>query len=650
MGDIAGSRRFAFPAGQIIQPGTYLAVYCDKTADSDAYAPFEINRSGGENFYLVAKNGAIVDSVTTLPLDTDQSMILVPGDQWSFCGTPTPGRANDAPTAAYGNIYNPDVSSVRISEFTTSESTFLPEYEIFSDWVELHNTSSANVDISGFSLSDNTGNDKFVFPQGTTIGPMDYLVVYCTDRVSAPSIAPFGLSGQASETLVLKNQKGMIVDIVHSHPERSAAMALNLDGLWDPTQTPSPGYENTPLGYAQALSAIGASEGTIRISEVMSAEQFLLADQFGEFSDWVELYNTSGQPVSLDGWCLSDDPLDPQKWMIRDMVINPGECRLIICSGRDTITSFAKKTFALRFQNRYDGPLYYDVFEDGEVTCFSSLLIRTAHESMVSSQMHDALICQIAAQNSDKILSQKYKYVSLYLNGEYWGLYAIRERHSEEHYASYMNEPAEGVNIVRFMIDEDNSLHDLYNFCEFNSLASSENYAYAKTVLDMESYADWIIFEAYMANIDINANLRFYQSPVDGLWRMGLSDLDLGMVGSHGAFEQVATTFHHNRLVSALMANEEFQVILATRLAQLLDGPLSDDNMIATIHQMADTIRPETYWEQRRWGTPVASWEATVQEMIDFCDGRSLEMINSLCGQLQFTQQEREFYFGHLLE
>lgn len=164
----------------------------------------------------------------------------------------------------------------------------------------------------------------------------------------------------------------------------------------------------------------------------------------------------------------------------------------------------------------------------------------------------------------------------------------------------------------------------------------------------MESYADWIIFEAYMSNIDINANLRFYQSPVDGLWRMGLADLDLGIVGSTQAFDAVATTFHHGRLISALMENEEFQDLIATRLAELLAGPMSDENMIATIRKMANTIRPEAYWEQARWGTAVSGWEHTVQEMIDFCDGRSREMIDSLCLELRFTKAQREAYFGDL--
>lgn len=1014
LGDVSGKSRYAFPAGTVLQAGEYLAVYCDKTADDPAYAPFEINRAGGESFFLIARNSAIVGSVTTVPLDIDQAMTVQEDGSWVVSQYATPGYANRSVAPDRREVFNPKVSSVCISEISSGETGYLGNYGVRCDWIELHNTGSQAADISGFILSDNPGNDKYIFPQGTAIAPGGYLVVNCTDLVSDPSVAPFKLSREYEETVVLKDSAGLIAHIVRSAPQSTGSLTRTGDGVWEASREMSPGYENSPEGCAAFRRETGSEAGAVRITEVMAAGQLVLPDEFGDFPDWVELHNTTDRCIDLSGWCLSDDPADPAKWTIPSLVLEPGQRQVIFCSGRDTAESgqlhtgfslsaggesltlsarpgnvvdsvsfpasedhcayifspeeqavktdtptpgypndpdgydafcgaavpagplaiwevmtsndhylpqllgqcydwvelrnisgspidlsgfsisddldipgmhklkggtlapgetvvlilsreeniaasgfeqamlsldakedqlflfdeagklldyvhlkdiplglsygrsegsggffhmepspqnpnfagyrqisgpvaashvpgvysredgfsvtleadgaiyyttdgsvpsasstpyrdtlqisqntvlravsiekgklagpvytatfivgdthdlpvvslvtdpeglwgkdgiyrngaiwvkqtrlpahlsycgedgsfaincavnlhgattvefFDKKTFAVRFQDRYDGPLHYDVFEDGEVTDFSSLLIRTAHESQVSSQMHDALIGYIASQSSDTVLSQKYKYVALYLNGEYWGLYALRERHSPEHYASYMQEPAEKVQIVRFMIDEDNTLHDLYDFCEHNSLASEENYAYAKSILHMESYADWIIYEAYMSNIDVNANLRFYQSPVDGLWRLGLADLDLGMVGSSAAFSSMATTFHHGRVVSAVFANEEFQDLIASRLAELLAGPLSDENMIAIIRQMADTIRPETVWEQARWGTPRGSWEHTVQEMIDFCDGRAREMIDSLCLELGLSKAEREAYFGDL--
>lgn len=1012
IGDIAGKQRYAFPAGTVIQPGEYLVVYCDKSIAEGSYAPFEINRAGAESFYLIAKSNAIVDSVTTLPMDIDQSMVLMEDGTWHLSDIPTPGRANE-PSPEYGNIHNTAVSPVRISEFSAGDTGYLPGYGIFCDWVELYNTASEPVDITGYILSDNVGNDKYIFPQGSVLEANSYLVVCCTDRVTDETVAPFGLSQQAEESVILKDPTGKIADIVRSLPQTSGSMQLNDRDEWIQTEAVSPGYENTDPGRSAFLRAIGAEAGSIRITEVMAGEQLVIPDRSGGFPDWVELCNTTDTRIDLSGWCLSDDPSEPRKWIIPELILEPGQRQIIFCSGEGaaaegelhcsfslsaggesltltaypgnvvdsvsfpasekhcsftfdadgqavmtgqptpgwpndeagqdafwsaavpagplaiwevmtsndkylpqklgqcydwvelrnvsndaldlsgysisddpdiprmhqlagitlqpgetlvvilsdeenvakagfdqalfvlnvredqlflfgpegnlldyvhlkdiplgcsygrsedkggfyymepspqnpntagyrlissipvssyvpgvytdeegfsvtleargniyyttdgsvpgpddslytgpihidetialravaieegkmvsdiytatfvvgdihelpvvslvtdpkglwgrngiyrsgdisvketqlpahvsysgpdgsfaincamnlhgatTVTAFSKKTFAVRFQDRFDGPLHYDVFGDGEVTAFSSLLIRTAHESTFSSQMHDAFICHIASQASDKMVSQKYKYVALYLNGEYWGLYALRERHSEEHFASYMDVPAEDVQIVRWLID-DKELEQLFHLCERRSLQKDEDYAYAKSIINMESYVDWLICEAYMANIDINANLRFYRNPVDGLWYMGLSDLDLGMMGSRGAFGQMKASFHHGTLINALMANEEFQDLLATRLAELLEGPLSDENAIALINHMADTIRPEAAWEAQRWGTPVYNWEATVREMIDFCDGRAQQMIDSICLELRFTPEEREAYFGHL--
>jgi len=102
-------------------------------------------------------------------------------------------------------------------------------------------------------------------------------------------------------------------------------------------------------------------------------------------------------------------------------------------------------------------------------------------------------------------------------------------------------------------------------------------------------------------------------------------------------------------LVDDLLQNKEFQALIATRLAELLSGPMSDASMMQTIDEIAAVIRPETPMEGERWGCPPDTWEKLVVEMKEYCDGRSLAMINSLCSRVGFTPEEREAYFGDLL-
>ncbi len=124
--------------------------------------------------------------------------------------------------------------------------------------------------------------------------------------------------------------------------------------------------------------------------------------------------------------------------------------------------------------------------------------------------------------------------------------------------------------------------------------------------------------------------------------------MDLGMLSSK-CFDEVESTFHHGRIVKKLLQNEQFQELIATRLAALLEGPLSDEHMISIIEEMADSIRSEIVRDAARWDYPVYGWENAVADMAEFCDGRAKEMINSLSQVCHFTASEKEEYFGALL-
>lgn len=73
----------------------------------------------------------------------------------------------------------------------------------------------------------------------------------------------------------------------------------------------------------------------IVIHEFMASNTTVLADEDGQYPDWIELKNTSDAVVSLDGWYLTDDAEDTNKWRIPDVSINPGEYLVIFASLKD---------------------------------------------------------------------------------------------------------------------------------------------------------------------------------------------------------------------------------------------------------------------------------------------------------------------------
>ena len=60
-------------------------------------------------------------------------------------------------------------------------------------------------------------------------------------------------------------------------------------------------------------------------------------DAYGEKEDWIELLNTSGSPVSLTGWYLSDKPTNLTKWPIPSGTIAANGYKMVFCSKRNTV-------------------------------------------------------------------------------------------------------------------------------------------------------------------------------------------------------------------------------------------------------------------------------------------------------------------------
>ncbi len=84
-----------------------------------------------------------------------------------------------------------------------------------------------------------------------------------------------------------------------------------------------------------SLSFIQANGQAVRINEVMSSNATTLADEDGEFSDWIELYNPASTPVDLTGYGLSDDPDRPFRWTFPALTLPANGFALVFASGKD---------------------------------------------------------------------------------------------------------------------------------------------------------------------------------------------------------------------------------------------------------------------------------------------------------------------------
>src|SRR5687767_5695009 len=84
-------------------------------------------------------------------------------------------------------------------------------------------------------------------------------------------------------------------------------------------------------GYA-ASSAIAADP---IITEFLAVNGTTLADEDGDYSDWIEIHNPGSASLALEGWCITDDPGDLDRWCFPAVTIAPGAYLVVFASGKD---------------------------------------------------------------------------------------------------------------------------------------------------------------------------------------------------------------------------------------------------------------------------------------------------------------------------
>jgi hypothetical protein len=90
------------------------------------------------------------------------------------------------------------------------------------------------------------------------------------------------------------------------------------------------------LAFAGLLAAVGpAGADELVITEFLASNDSAFADEDGDYSDWIEIYNTSGASVSLAGWYLTDDEGDLTKWQFPSVTLPGGNYLIVFASDKN---------------------------------------------------------------------------------------------------------------------------------------------------------------------------------------------------------------------------------------------------------------------------------------------------------------------------
>ena len=88
------------------------------------------------------------------------------------------------------------------------------------------------------------------------------------------------------------------------------------------------------------VGCTAANTGPARpvINEIQSANSSTVADEDGDYPDWIEIYNAGGQAINLQDYGLSDDTALPFKWTFPSYVLQPNRYLLVFASDKDRKT------------------------------------------------------------------------------------------------------------------------------------------------------------------------------------------------------------------------------------------------------------------------------------------------------------------------
>ncbi len=314
--DPADFNKYVFPASTPdLQPGEYRVVTLDacETNCPPLHANFRLSRSGGV-LRISHITGVEIDSLI-FPSQAKGYTYgrVVDGSVFSFLNSSTPGARNSdmIPLRGVGAIF---INEWMASNTRTSPSN--PADGTYDDWIEITNSSSSSVDLSGYQLSDNEINfRKFTFPTGTVLAPNSYLVIWADGGKVGPGLhASFGLSkDDTAGTLLLSHPAGTVIHQVQfgaQYSDTSMGRPLSTGTANVFLSNPTPGGMNSP----ELATGINPKAPPKPPTATALINEWMAKDLSGD--DWFEIYNNSAKTINLSGYRLSDDAMNLNKFTI----------------------------------------------------------------------------------------------------------------------------------------------------------------------------------------------------------------------------------------------------------------------------------------------------------------------------------------------
>jgi len=273
--------------------------------------------------------------------------------------------------------------------------------------------------------------------------------------------------------------------------------------------------------------------------------------------------------------------------------------------------SFSQKSIRFFARDRYEAPrLNYQLFPEKNIHSFKRFILRNSGTDNNNIHFKDAFAQKSVHKKTHNDI-QDYRPSIVYLNGQFWGVYNIREQISQFYLQENYGVNPDSVDLLEFegyIIEGSNeNFISMAYFIILNDMTDSLNYETAESWLDIENFCDYFITQTYYNNWDWpQNNIKYWreQKP-NAKWRYILTDLDNGL--SQYAINDINriltnTSNCHTLMLIKLLQNTSFQNYFINRYADLINTVFHPDNLKKLAFEMRDSIVAEMPRHFTKWG------------------------------------------------
>lgn len=307
-------------------------------------------------------------------------------------------------------------------------------------------------------------------------------------------------------------------------------------------------------------------------------------------------------------------------------------------------------------QNRID----YPIFGPAGLKKFKFLVLRNGGSDFNKAHCRDCILTSmVEGWDMDK---QDCQPAQVYINGQYWGLYNIREKINRYFIAGHHDVDKDSLELMehRYTRRKGSRQHylDLLQYIERYDLSDPQHYAYVQSRMDVDNFMNYQIAQIYADNQDAGGNIRYWrpQTP-DGRWRWILYDTDWGLgLHSEDAFTFNSLAFHtepngpawpnpswSTLILRKLLENENFKTAFINRFADHLNGSFSAFQAEAVVERYYQMLYPEMPRHLERWNLSQQRWNDEMAEIRAFVRQRP-EYLRAFLIERFNLGRERDLY------